>query len=133
MLWEVVDRMNIDTISTQEDYENECHELKKAEWNKYNNLPEVKERKKAYNSSLKVKEYKQEYWQRKEVKKRKNELNQEPKNKERIKNYNLIRNCLKRIIKESYLEPTHDITNDIEPDIPIQEEESIRLGMQALA
>ena len=83
--------MNTDTISTQEDYENECHELKKIAWNKYNNLPEVKERKKTYDQSPKAKQYDREYWQRKEVKERKNELNQEPKNNPSFKPNSAVR------------------------------------------
>lgn len=132
MFWEIDNGMNIDTIQTQEEIENEYHQAQKIKWKEYNDRPEVKERKKIYNSSLKVKEYKKEYWKRQEVKERKNKLNQEPKNKERNRNYNLFNNTLKRIIKDSYLEPIRNISNGIEADTRPQEELSIRLGMQAL-
>lgn len=109
--------MNIDTISTHEDMENEYHELQKAKWREYNNRPEVKERRKTRSSSLKVKEYMKEYWEKPEVKERKNELNKEPKNKERIRNYDQIRYALKRIIKQSYNESIQEIIHIEEEEI----------------
>lgn len=113
MLWEIDSNMNIDTIQNDED---DYHKLQKAKWREYSKRPEVKERRKITGTSLKAKEYQKEYWKKPEVKIRKNELNKEPKNKERIRNYDQIRYALKRIIKESYLEPIQEITHTLEAD-----------------
>ncbi len=113
MLWEIDSLMNIDTIQNEEEY---YHELQKAKWREYSMRPEVKLRRKITSVSLKAKEYQKEYWKKPEVKERKNELNKEPKNKERIRNYDQISYALKRIIKESYLEPIQEITNTLEAD-----------------
>ncbi len=126
-------RMNLDTITTQEETENEYHERQKAKWREYDNRPKVKARKKIHNSSLKVKEYKHEYWQKPKVKQRKNELNKEPKNQERNQNHNLFRYYLKSMIKQSYRESIQDIVNSLEGDRRKEEEYSIRLGIEALS
>lgn len=104
--------MDINTIQTYEEIENEYHEKQKAKWREYENRPETKRLRKEYYSKPDTKERLKKYWQDPEVKERKLEQIRTPENKAKKRIYDSIRYVIKREIDQSYKSIVADIIKE---------------------